>query len=118
MYLCMTIGPGLLLLSATEKVNNAFTRLLIVYGNVPFFYYVLHFYLLRLFNIILFFAQGYNTKNIVSPRSIMLFRPAEYGVNLFGVYLVWLLVISVLYFPCRWFSKYKRTHHQWWLSYL
>lgn len=118
MYLCMTIGPGLLLLSAVEKVNNRFTRLLIVYGNVPFFYYVLHFYLLRLLNITLFFAQGYNIKNITTPRSIMLFRPVEYGVNLFGVYVVWLLVIAILYLPCRWFSKYKRIHHQWWLSYL
>jgi uncharacterized membrane protein len=118
MYLCMTIGPGLLLLSAVEKVNNKVTRLLIVYGNVPFFYYVLHFYLLRLFNIILFFAQGYTTKNIITPKSIMLFRPVEYGVNLFGVYLIWLLLIATLYLPCHWFSKYKKTHHQWWLSYL
>ncbi len=114
----MTIGPGLLLLSAVEKANNSFTRLLIVYGNVPFFYYVLHFYLVRFFNIILFFSQGYHRKNIVSPKSIMLFRPVEYGVNLFGVYVVWLLVIAILYLPCRWFSKYKKTHHQWWLSYL
>lgn len=118
LYLCMTIGPGLLLLSAVEKVNNSFTRLLIVYGNVPFFYYVLHFYLIRVFNIILFFAQGYTTKNMVTPKSIMLFRPVEYGVNLFGVYVVWFLVIATLYFPCRWFSNYKRTHRQWWLSYL
>ena len=118
MYLCMTIGPGLLFLSAVEKPSNPFTRLLIVYGNVPFFYYVFHFYLLRFFNLILFYAQGYGTKNIITPKSIMLFRPLEYGVNLLGVYLVWLLVIAIMYFPCRWFSKYKRTHHQWWLSYL
>jgi uncharacterized membrane protein len=118
MYLCMTIGPGLLLLAAVEKINNPFTRLLIVYGNVPFFYYVLHFYLLRLLNIMLFFIQGYTTKSIITPKSVMLFRPVEYGVNLWGVYLVWLLVIAILYFPCRWFSIYKKTHHQWWLSYL
>jgi uncharacterized membrane protein len=118
LYLCITIGPGLLLLSATEKVNNRFSRLLVVYGNVPFFYYVLHFYLLRLLNVILFYLQGYGAKDIITPRSIMLFRPEAFGLNLFGVYMVWLLVIIVLYFPCRWFSKYKREHRQWWLSYL
>lgn len=118
MYLCMTIGPGLIFLSAVEKVNNAFTRILKVYGSVPFFYYVLHFYLLRFFNIILFFVQGYTAKNIVTAKSIMLFRPVEYGVNLFGVYVVWFLVIATLYLPCRWFSNYKKTHQQWWLSYL
>lgn len=118
MYLCMTIGPGLILLSAVGKVNNAFTRMLIVYGNVPFFYYVLHFYLLRVFNVILFFVQGYGVDKMITPKSIMLFRPVEYGVNLFGVYVVWLLVIATLYLPCRWFSNYKKTHNQWWLSYL
>lgn len=118
MYLCMTIGPGLIFLSAVEKVNNAFTRILKVYGSVPFFYYMLHFYLLRFFNIILFFVQGYTAKNIITPKSIMLFRPVEYGVNLFGVYVVWFLVIVTLYLPCRWFSNYKKTHQQWWLSYL
>jgi uncharacterized membrane protein len=118
MYLCMTIGPGLIMLATVQKANNAFTRVLATYGNVPFFYYVLHFYLLRLINIILFFAQGYTTKSIVTPKSIMLFRPVEYGLNLFGVYVVWLLVIGILYLPCRWFSKYKQEHRQWWLSYL
>jgi uncharacterized membrane protein len=118
MYLCMTIGPGLLLLSTIEKADNRLTRTLIVYGNVPFFYYVLHFYLLRIFNIILFFMQGYTTKNIAPPGQQFNFRPAEFGVNLFGVYMVWLLVIVTLYLPCRWYSNYKKTHHQWWLSYL
>lgn len=115
MYLCMTIGPGLLLLSAIEKTNNKFTRILIVYGNVPFFYYVLHFYLLRVFNITLFFVQGFTTKDIGPP---FFFRPAEFGLNLFGVYVVWLLAIAALYLPCRWYSNYKKTHQQWWLSYL
>ena len=45
-------------------------------------------------------------------------RGSEFGVNLWGVYLIWLLVIAIMYLPCRWFSRYKKTHHQWWLSYL
>jgi len=118
MFLCMTIGPGLIFLSAIEKVSNPFTRLLTVYGNVPFFYFVLHLFLLRFLNLILFYVQGYGTENIVTPNSIMLFRPSEFGVNLWGVYLIWLLVIAIMYLPCRWFSMYKKTHHQWWLSYL
>jgi len=118
MFLCMTIGPGLIFLSAVESVRNSVTRLLCVYGKVPLFYFVLHFYVLRFLNLGLFFAQGYGTKDIITPNSIMLFRPVEYGVNLWGVYLVWLLVVVIMYFPCRWFGNYKKTHHQWWLSYL
>lgn len=118
LFLCMTIGPGLLFLSAIEKPVNTFTRILTVYGNVPLFYFVLHFYLLRLLNIILFYAQGYGEKDIITPNSIMLFRPVEYGLHLTGVYGVWLLVVVIMYFPCRWFGNYKKTHRQWWLSYV
>ncbi|TWJ01565.1 putative membrane protein [Mucilaginibacter frigoritolerans] len=118
LYSFMTIGTSLVILSLIENVQNKFTNILIIYGNVPFFYYVLHFYLIRSLDVILFFASGYHTDQILSKDSPFLFKPADMGFNLGGVYLVWLLVIVILYFPCRWFSKYKKTHHQWWLSYL
>ena len=118
LYLCMTIGPGLILLSLFEKTSGALSRLLIIYGNVPFFYYVLHFYLLRILNILLFFLQGYTMKDMGSTEQVVLFRPQEFGFNLLGVYIIWLVVIAMLYLPCRWFSYYKKTHHHWWLSYI
>jgi uncharacterized membrane protein len=118
LYSCMTLGVSLVVLSLTEHVQNKFTAIFIVYGNVPFFYYVLHFYLIRILDVILFFASGYHTSQIVTPNSPFLFRPATMGFSLGGVYLVWLFIIAALYLPCKWFSKYKKTHHQWWLSYL
>jgi len=118
MYSCMTIGTSLIILSLTEHINNKLTAIFIIYGNVPFFYYVLHFYLIRILNIVLFFASGYKSSQIVTPNSPFLFRPETFGYNLAGVYFIWLCIITVLYFPCRWFSKYKKTHYQWWLSYL
>ena len=118
LYSCMTIGTSLIILSLIENVQSKFISVLIVYGNVPFFYYVLHFYLIRILSVILFFAAGFNTSQIITPNSPFLFRPPAFGFNLGGVYLIWLGLIIILYFPCRWFSKYKKTHGQWWLSYL
>jgi len=118
LYLSMTVGTALIILSVTEKISNKFATILITYGNVPFFYYVCHWYLIKAINIILFFASGFNSSQIVSPHRRNYFQPDNFGFNLFGVYMVWLVVIIILYFPCRWYSKYKRTHHQWWLSYL
>lgn len=120
LYLLMTIGTALIALALTEKVHSKVAAVFIVYGNVPFFYYVLHFYLLRLINIILFFASGFNTSQIVSRNGGLLsvFDPPGFGFSLGVVYLVWLTVIVALYLPCRWFSNYKRSHFQWWLSYL
>ncbi|HVV54156.1 MAG TPA: hypothetical protein VHC47_02460, partial [Mucilaginibacter sp.] len=118
-YTCMTVGTALIILSRTEKISNKFMSILIVYGNVPFFYYVCHWYLIKLINIIVFFASGYSTSQIVNPHAMpAIFQPDGFGFNLFGVYVIWIIVISALYFPCRWYSKYKRTHYYWWLSYL
>ncbi|MDB5143926.1 MAG: hypothetical protein JWQ66_2639 [Mucilaginibacter sp.] len=118
LYLCMTIGTSLVVLALTENIKNKFTRILVIYGNVPFFYYVCHWYLIRIFSVITFFAQGFKSSQIINPKQPILFLPDGMGFNLFGVYMVWLLVIAILYLPCRWYSKYKRTHQQWWLSYL
>jgi uncharacterized membrane protein len=120
MYLGMTLGVSIFSLSLIENARSKFAGILTVYGNVPFFYYVLHFYLIKVVMIIVFFASGYTTADIIPkrPGGGFMFSPPGFGFNLGGVYLVWLLVICTLYFPCRWFSKYKRTHQQWWLSYL
>ena len=118
LYLAMTIGSSLVLLSLTEKIKSKYTDILIVFGNVPFFYYLCHWYLIRLFTVIMFFVQGFKSTEIINPKQPLLFQPDGMGVNLFGVYLIWIVVIFILYFPCRWYGQYKKTHHHWWLSYL
>ena len=118
LFLCMTLGPVLILLALIEKAKNGFFRFLIVYGNVPFFYYVLHFLVLRIINVIFFFAAGFNTGQIRTPGSPFLFNPATFGYPLWVIYLLWFGVIVAMYWPCKWYGNYKRTHTNWWLSYL
>ncbi|WP_293308029.1 DUF1624 domain-containing protein [Pedobacter sp. UBA5917] len=115
-YIAMTVGTAMLILAVTEKLENRFTKITSVYGAVPFFYYVIHFYLLHTILIIAFFATGYTAKEIVQVP--FLFRPASFGFSLPIVYLIWISVVASLYLPCRWFKKYKETHRQWWLSYV
>ncbi|MBS1662196.1 MAG: hypothetical protein JST68_14220, partial [Bacteroidetes bacterium] len=66
----------------------------------------------------LFFIMGYSTSQIVTPGSGFWFAPPNFGIGLAGVYLVWFSVVAVMYWPCKWFSAYKKTHKQWWLSYV
>lgn len=117
-YLGLTLGPVLMLLPALERVQAGWGRVAMVYGKVPFFYYVLHFYLIHLLTVIVFFASGYGVKDIVDPNAPFLFRPASFGFSLPVTYGVWIAVVALLYLPCRWFMQYKATHRQWWLSYL
>lgn len=115
-YIAMTLGPAMLFLAFTENLSNRFTRIASVYGAVPFFYYVLHFYLLHSLLIVVFFATGHSSKEIVQVP--FWFRPATFGFNLPIVYLIWFCVVASLYLPCKWFKRYKETHRQWWLSYV
>ncbi len=115
-YTAMTLGPAMLFLAFTENLSNRFTRITSVYGAVPFFYYVLHFYLLHTLLIVVFFATGHHTKEIIQVP--FLFRPAAFGFSLPIVYLIWICAVASLYLPCRWFKQYKEKHWQWWLSYI
>ncbi len=117
-YYGMTLGLTIMLLSQMENLKNRFTKLMMVYGNVPFFYYVIHFYLIHFILVIVFFASGYGIKDIVNPQIPFLFHPPELGFNLVIVYLIWIAVVAMLYKPCVWFQKYKASHTQWWLRYL
>lgn len=118
LYLCMTLGVALLILSRTENIKNRFTAVLTVYGGVPFFYYLCHWYLIQSITILIFFATGFSAGRIVTPGSAFLFAPPGFGISLAGVYGVWFTVIVLLYWPCRWYGRYKKTHRHWWLSYV
>jgi uncharacterized membrane protein len=118
-YLSMTLGPACLVLALIENWKNKFSDIISVYGKVPFFYYILHFYLIHIITVILFYATGHNNTQIVDPNApIFYFRPLNFGWGLPVVYLIWFGIITLLYFPCKWFSRYKAEHRQWWLSYV
>lgn len=116
LYLSMTLGPSCILLALLENVKAKWSKVATVYGSVPFFYYVLHFYLLHTILVILFFATGHSMSEPYAQGIV--FRPATFGYGLPVVYLIWISVVAILYLPCKWFSNYKKTHTQWWLSYL
>ncbi|MDB5129775.1 heparan-alpha-glucosaminide N-acetyltransferase domain-containing protein [Mucilaginibacter sp.] len=118
LYSSLTLSVTLLVLALTEKSAGKLAGFFKVYGSVPFFYYVLHFYLIRALTIVVFFLQGFKTSQIVTPNNPFLFTPPGFGFSIGWVYIIWLAIILSLYYPCRWFSNYKKTHKQWWLSYL
>src|SRR5918993_1485789 len=60
LYLCVTIGPALMLLPLLEGIQNRFARVMIVFGRTAFFYYILHIYLIHLLAAIFFFARGHS----------------------------------------------------------
>lgn len=118
LFLCMTLGPAILLLAFIEKIQNGFTRILSIYGRVPIFYYILHFYIIHLLVVLSFYLSGFKAQDINGPNYIFLFRPPTFGFPLWGIYGVWFFVVIVLYPLCKKYDRYKSTHQKWWLSYL
>jgi uncharacterized membrane protein len=122
LYLCIMIGPALLLLSFMENIKNRFTRFMIVFGRTAFFYYIIHLYLIHLLAAIAFFIRGNHTVheaiNSMQNLPFLFVIPGE-GFGLAVVYAVWAVVIIALYPLCKWYDKYKTNHREkWWLSYL
>jgi len=111
LYLLMTIGPSIILLNVFEQYKNKFTTILTVYGNVPFFYYVLHFFLIHLAAVLTSVIMGIKVGTIFNPTP-------GWGFGLPIVYAVWLCIVAVLYLPCKWFMGVKQRRKDWWLSYL
>jgi uncharacterized membrane protein len=116
LFLCLTLGGALLLLSVAEKATSPPARWLRTFGQVPFFYFVAHLVLISAAAWVwtrITFGQPVNF-SFVSVQE----WPAAYHPSLLRAYTVWALVILTLYWPCRWYQGYKQRHSYWWLSYL
>ena len=96
-FCCMTIGPALVLLALLENCRNWHTRFFTVYGSVPLFYFVLHFLLIHIICVALFFTSGHRAQDAFGPDSPFGFRPASFGYSLPVVYLLWILVLGCMY---------------------
>jgi uncharacterized membrane protein len=120
LYLLVTLGPALIFLALTEKVNGWLSNQVQVIGRVPMFYYLVHIYLIHLAAMLAAeVTAGYDWSHMVLTNWVS-FEPRlrGFGYSLATTYLVWIGLVLILYFICRWYDRYKRSHKHWWLSYL
>ena len=123
-FLLMTLGPALLILAYLDRKSLAATNPLVIFGRVPLFYYVTHFWLLHVVASVLAFSR-YGAASLAffnSPLPSMggpaeLF-PQGFGYSLWAVYAVWIAIVVALYPACRWFAALKQRRRDWWLSYV
>ena len=118
LYDLLMLGLMLVFLAGIEGVTNAVTHWLMVYGKVPMFYYILHWYLVHLSMLVMSLLQGYSWADI--PSGPLNFgRPAGAGISLPGVYAVWFALVLLLYPACKWYGRYKEQHPEIsWLRYV
>src|SRR5262249_8192884 len=118
LYLLMTLGPALLALAIFDRPPGPLGRRVVVFGRVPFFFYVLHIPLIHGAAVLCDLARfGWSPLAHNGPWFRPEGIPPDYGVSLPTVYFVWIAVVLILYLPCRWFAGVKRRRSDWWLSY-
>lgn len=120
LYLLMTLGPAIFFLAFSENLRGRLASALMVFGRVPFFYYVLHIFLIHLAAMAAAELTGFGWRVMLLDEVV--FRAdtlTGYGFSLPVTYAVWIGVVVALYPLCVWFNKVKsRNRHIWWLSYL
>jgi uncharacterized membrane protein len=115
MYLLMTLGPAAIVCAFAERLPAAIRSVLMTYGRAPLAFYVAHLYLIHALTVLLGVAQGYAAEQFLTQYR---FFPKGFGVTLFGVYVVWIAVVIMLYPLCRWVAAVKARRQDWWLSYV
>lgn len=110
LFLMMTLGPMLLALPLLENAGGRVATVLRIFGRVPFFYYILHIPLIHLAALFVSLLRTgsvapwlFMNHPVMNPPS-----PPGYVWSLGLLYLVWLIVVAVLYLPCRWFAGLKQ----------
>ena len=120
LYTFITLGPAMIFLAISEKPLNSVKEKLVVFGRVPFFYYIVHLFLIHLFALIGAMMTGYSWRAMILTGRINHTEALKgYGFTLPVVYTVWIALVLILYPLCKWFGQYKKLHQfdKKWLSY-
>jgi uncharacterized membrane protein len=115
LFLLMTLGPVAIGCAFVERLYGPVRDALATLGRAPLAFYVAHFYLIHVLAILLGIAQGFAAEQFFTRFR---YFPKGFGVDLPGVYLVWIAVVVMVYPLCRWVAAVKSRRRDWWLSYV
>ena len=119
LYLMMTVGPGILFLAFAERhTSSAFARVLVTFGRVPLFFYLLQWVTAHVLAIAAEWIAGKPIAYLFT--NFLLTPPPSSGIG-FGlpiVYALWIFGVILIYPLCVWFAGVKARRRDWWLSYM
>lgn len=121
MYVLATLGISMLLLVALRRLHGPPAKVLLVFGAVPFFFYVAHIYLVHALAIAANAAMGRDVSTFFGFMMNVFTAPENFagaGFTLPWVYVAWVVAVALLYLPCAYWAGLKKRRRDWWLSYL
>ena len=119
-FLLMTLGPTIWLMPRLERARGMIARAVNVFGQVPFFYYVLHIPLIHALALgVSWIRQGAVSPWLFANHPMGNPPPPEgYTWSLGLLYAVWAVTILILYPACLRFADLKAHSSARWLRYL
>ncbi len=107
LFILWNVGIGLIVLIAFERwIQTPFLKVLVVFGSVPMFFYLLHLYVLKLLYVISELLWGANESGYFSVSGVA------------QLWIITLFLICLLYPVVKAFSSYKHANKQIkWLKY-
>ena len=107
LFILWNVGIGLIVLIAFERwIQTPFLKVLVVFGSVPMFFYLLHLYVLKLLYMISELLWGANESGYFSVSGVA------------QLWIITLFLICLLYPAVKAFSSYKHANkHITWLKY-
>lgn len=115
LFILMTLGPAAIACAHIDRLYGPIRKALEILGRAPLAFYIAHLYLIHSAAILLGMTQGFEAREFLTHYR---FFPEGFGVELSGVYLIWIAVVAILYPLCRWVANLKAQRNDWWLSYI
>jgi uncharacterized membrane protein len=117
LFCLLTLGAMFVILYFIEGMKNKMTAIATVYGKVPLFFFVVHWYVIHPIMFAVVSLQGFKSSDLLFGFNFG--RPNGSGVSLWIIYLLWILVLLILYPVCKWYGQFKEKNKELkWLSYL
>jgi uncharacterized membrane protein len=119
-FLCMTLGPGILALAAFEgwQRESRIKSFFATFGRVPLFYYILQWIWAHGAAVVLGLIAGKSVAYLFKGFPDMFTgAPPDAGFSLGVTMLTWLVGVFALYPLCKWYAGVKARRKDWWISY-
>jgi uncharacterized membrane protein len=119
-FLLMTLGPTILAMPLLDRARGKIGEIVALYGRVPMFYYLLHIPAIHFAAVLVSFIRSGKAEPWLFANHPMMVPPppAGYTWSLGLLYLVFVIVVGLLYFPCRWYWERKSTNRAGWMRYV
>jgi uncharacterized membrane protein len=112
LFTLLFIGITLLFLALTDKANNKVSQILMVYGRVPLFYFVIHLFIIHSLMFLMLYLQGISSSDFLFGPFLNGRPKTGGGVELGTIYIIWVSVVIALYPLCKWYGRYKSEHKE------